>query len=162
MNASRSPQKLRVWDYAKPVGHPPQSVQRYDSEGQPVGEELLIVGWFSCDDVDWLRAHQIDTSYAWYDASSARHEGCLVSIHNHHTLRDLQLQGEFMTPFCLTYSLGELCYQKQLKQGESVRPILPEWSYLVQPNDESRRELLRWQEQHRRHLRLLPDESLNP
>jgi len=162
MKASTSSSRRTVWDYAKPVNSPPNHVHRYDATGQPIGEDLLIVGWFSCDEIDWLTAHQIDTSYAWCDASRARFEGCLVSLHNYHTLRDLQLQGEFTTPFYLTYSLGELCYQAQLKQGESARPILPEWAYLVQPNDESRRELLRWQEQRRRHLRLLPELSPVP
>lgn len=156
MRSTQSSRNSRIWAYSKPVSDPPKSVSAYDEEGNPIGEELLLVGWFLCRDRDWLKSHQIDISYGYYHPRRARFECCLVSLENYQVLRDLQLKGDFQMPFYLTYSLGELCHQEQLKTSHiSTRPILPEWAYLVHPDPKNRQKLSLWQERRRGRLRLV-------
>lgn len=156
MPSTQLPQNSRIWAYSKPVSDPPKSVSGYDETGVPIGEELLLVGWFMCRDRDWLKSHQIDLSQGYYHPRRARFERCLVSLENYLVLRDLQLRGDFQTPFYLTYSLGELCHQELLKTSHiSTRPILPEWAYLVHPELENRQRLSLWQEKRRGRLRLV-------
>ena len=129
-----------------------------DSHPNQSQEELVITGWFSCDQEEWLRNHQVGLDYARYNPNSGHFEVCLLSRNNYEHLRELQLKGEFPTPYYLTYSLGEVIYQslQEKEQWQQVkRPVLPEWSYLVAPTAETRRELERWLEIHSPRLQIL-------
>ena len=148
-----------IWCYSNPVKEPPRLVTGYDENGDARTEELLITGWFACDEEAWLENHQVDLSYACYNFRNAHFELCLLSEDNHRVLCELQLKGQFETPFYLTYSLGHLYHLELLqKQGkvDGERPILPLWSYLVSPHDQTRRQLERWLETHIPSLMVLP------
>jgi len=140
-----------IWCYSNAVKSPPQLITGYDENGVERSEDLLVTGWFACDEEAWLQNHQIDLTYAYYHFRTSHFELCLLSLDNYRVLCDLQLKGLFETPFYLTWSLGHLYHLELLqKQGkeDGERPILPLWSYLASPNDETRQALERWREVH--------------
>jgi len=150
----------RLYAFSRPVSQPPLIELGFDAQGQPRTESLLLTGWFECAEEHWLRHHQLDLTYAQFNAKTQRFETCLVSLENFEVLQDLQLHGRFETPFYLTYSLGHLHFlesQPLPGRADAPRPILPEWAYLLPPTPEARARLEAWLEQRKqaRHLQVV-------
>lgn len=103
-----------IWCYSNSVRQPPELITRYDENGDARTEDLLITGWFACDEDAWLANHQVGLSYACYNFRTAHFERCLLSEDNHRVLRELQLKGQFETPFYLSYSLRHLYHLELL------------------------------------------------
>lgn len=137
----------RLYAFSRPVSQPPLIELGFEEDGRCRSEALLITGWFQCAEEHWLRHHQIDLTYAQFNETTQRFEFCLVSLENFETLQDLQLHGQFETPFYLTWSLGQLHFletQRLPGRVDAPRPTLPEWAYLLPPTPEPRERLNQW------------------
>lgn len=150
----------RLYAYSRPISQPPHIALGFDEQGRARTESLLLTGWFECAEEHWLRHHQLDLTYAQYNARTQRFECCLVSLENFEILQDLQLHGRFETPYYLTYSLGQLHFletQPLPGRTDAPRPLLPEWAYLLSPTPEARKRLNAWLEQRQkaRHLQVV-------